>query len=253
MSTLTFTEKRKFEALFGMSSGYVLDFSNRTFDEFVLESIGLSLFDEKYNHESGSKANRLRSFWIQESDDIVAKLLADLMQCYSLETASLEDQKIFYDCKQTVIRLNGNSNLPEVISLKPNSPEKEFAVLARAVREAIERNEPEIGLDRLHTYTIKYLRVLCENYGIMTNKEKPLHSLIGEYVKKLKDNNRIKSEMTERILKSSISTLESFNTVRNSQSLAHDNVILNYDESLLIYYHVAHSIRFIETIERQSI
>lgn len=253
MSTLTFTEKRKLEALFGMNTGYVLDFSNRTFDEFVLESIGLSLFDEKYNHESGSKANRLRSFWIQESDDIVAKLLADLMQCYSLETASLEDQKIFYDCKQAVIRLSGNSNLPEVILLKPNSPEKEFAVLARAVREAIERNEPEIGLDRLHTYTIKYLRVLCENYGIATNKEKPLHSLMGEYIKKLKDNNRIKSEMTERILKSSISTLESFNTVRNSQSLAHDNVILNYDESLLIYYHVAHSIRFIETIERQSI
>lgn len=250
MSSLTYVEKRKLEALLGMNTGYVLDFSNRTFDEFVIESTGLSIFEEKYNHESGSKANRLRSFWTQESDEIVAKLLADLMQCYSLETASLEDQKIYYDCNQSVIRLTGNSNLPEVISLKPNSPEKEFAVLARAVREAIERNEPEVGLDRLHTYTIKYLRVICEKYGVTTSKEKPLHSLMGEYVKKLKDAGRLKSEMTERILKSSISTLESFNNVRNNQSLAHDNVILNYDESLLIYSHVAHSIRFIEAIER---
>lgn len=44
--------------------------------------------------------------------------------------------------------------------------------------------------------------------------------------------------MTECILKSSISTLEAFNRVRNEQSFAHDNSILNYDESLLIFNHV---------------
>ena len=51
--------------------------------------------------------------------------------------------------------------------------------------------------------------------------------------------------MTDRILKSSISTLEAFNHVRNNQSLAHDNVLLNYDEALLIFNHVSASIRFL--------
>ncbi|MFB0387390.1 abortive infection family protein [Xanthomonas euvesicatoria] len=55
--------------------------------------------------------------------------------------------------------------------------------------------------------------------------------------------------MTERILKSSISVLETFNDVRNNKSLAHDNPILNYEESLLIFNHVAASVRFIKSLE----
>ena len=58
--------------------------------------------------------------------------------------------------------------------------------------------------------------------------------------------------MTERILKTSISTLEAFNEVRNERSLAHDNPILNYDESLLIYNHVTSAIRFIRTLESRA-
>jgi len=40
MSNLTFTEKRRFEQLLGMETGYVLDFTNRTFAEFVRDSTG---------------------------------------------------------------------------------------------------------------------------------------------------------------------------------------------------------------------
>ena len=36
MSDLQAREKRKLERLLGMSSGYVLDFTNRTFEEFTL-------------------------------------------------------------------------------------------------------------------------------------------------------------------------------------------------------------------------
>lgn len=39
MSSFTNMEKRKFAQLLGMGTGYVLDFSNRTFQEFVLDSV----------------------------------------------------------------------------------------------------------------------------------------------------------------------------------------------------------------------
>ena len=55
--------------------------------------------------------------------------------------------------------------------------------------------------------------------------------------------------MAARILKSSISTLEAFNDVRNNRSLAHDNPVLHYDEALLIFNHVASSIRFLRALE----
>jgi len=55
--------------------------------------------------------------------------------------------------------------------------------------------------------------------------------------------------MTLRILKSNISVLDAFNFVRNNQSLAHDNTLLNYDESILIFSHVSASIRFLKVFE----
>ena len=70
MSDLTNAEKRKIERAFGMASGYVLNFSNRTFEEFILDSVGIEIYDEKYDYESGSKANRMRALW-EETRDVV--------------------------------------------------------------------------------------------------------------------------------------------------------------------------------------
>ena len=55
MSDLAAIEKRKLERLLGMGSGYVLDFSNRTFQEFVLDSVVCDIYDKKYNYGSGLK------------------------------------------------------------------------------------------------------------------------------------------------------------------------------------------------------
>jgi hypothetical protein len=73
--------------------------------------------------------------------------------------------------------------------------------------------------------------------------------MFGEYIKYLRGNEHIESQMTERILKSSISIFDAFNYVRNNQSFAHDNKILNYGESVLIANYFFSTIKFIEVIE----
>ena len=80
MAQLSIIERRQLEQLFQMGGGYVLDFSNRTFDEFVTDSIGVKIFDHRYDNESGSKANRLRGFWKLESNDLVGKIIWDLVE-----------------------------------------------------------------------------------------------------------------------------------------------------------------------------
>jgi len=252
MSDLTNTEKRSLERLFDMGTGYVLDFSNRTFEEFILDSVGKSIYDAKYNYGSGSKANRFRGFWTVEPNHIVGKVLDELVTHALARYEDPSKEPRLEECRRIAQRLLQSASVPEIDAISPNSAEKDFATLAKSVREAIEHNQPEIGLDRLHTFVVKYMRVLCEKRGISTEREKPLHSLIGEYVKHLKDQGAIESEMTGRILKSSISTLEAFSQVRNNQSFAHDNRVLNYDESLLICNHVTNVVRFIETIERRK-
>jgi hypothetical protein len=87
MADLTPQEKRMFERVLEMGSGYVLNFSNRSFDEFVHDSNGRDIYDTKYSYGSGSKVNRLGGFWNEESNPVVAKLLGDLLD-YMVENGS---------------------------------------------------------------------------------------------------------------------------------------------------------------------
>ena len=82
MSDLNGLQKHKLEKALRMSNGYVLDFSNSGLQTFVFDSTGLDILDEKYYNKSSSnsKANKLRSFWEQEPNNIVGKLLVDLLE-----------------------------------------------------------------------------------------------------------------------------------------------------------------------------
>ena len=250
MSNLTKSEKRKLESMLGMASGYVINFSNSTFEEFVLESTGKEIYNEKYNLNSGSKANRMRAFWDIESNFTVGKLLDDIFDEWDEYKGLDNADEPSEECLKIVHRLKLSAPVPDIDAIIPNSEDRDFETLAKAVRDSIDRNEPEVGLDRLHTFLVKYFRVLCEKYDIDTNTKKPLHGLVGGYIKKMKAAGAIESEMTERILKSSIANMEAFNYVRNNQSFAHDNKVLKYNEAMLIFGHVTTSIRFIEELER---
>lgn len=258
MSDLKSVEKIKLEKIFQMGGGYVLDFSDRTFREFVMENVAIDISGQKYNRASGSKANRLRAFWEKESNFLVAKLLYALIEYWHAIKQNLgskiEESEIFLqlDCLNIAHRLKSNSLGENIEAIQPNTDEKSFHQLATSIREDIEGNKPEVALDRLHTFVVKYVRELCDKHGINYDKNKPLHSFFGEYVKALKSKKLIESEMTERILKSSISILESFNDVRNNNSYAHNTQLLNHNESLLIFRNISSIIEFLQHIESIS-
>ena len=73
MSSLKMLERDCFENLFGMGSGYVMDFSNRTFSEFFQESVRADIYADKYAANGDSKARRLRAFIELEPDPVVGK------------------------------------------------------------------------------------------------------------------------------------------------------------------------------------
>jgi hypothetical protein len=251
MANLSWLERRNLEKLLDMGGGYVLNFSNRTFQGFVKDCTGKDIYDSKYMRASGSKANCLRGFLEEESNYVVGRLLTCLLDYYRT-LGSVEDPELYSRCLQAADRLSKETPVPDAEIILDVSSQKGFETVAKAVQDAIEKNQPDQGLDRLHTFMTKYVRLLCTKYGITVEKEKPLHSLFGEYVKHLNRAGRLKSEMTERILKSSISILDAFNDVRNNQSLAHDNPVLNYSESLLIFRNVTASIQFLSALENEG-
>ncbi len=65
MAEFSYLEKRRLEKALGMGSGYVLRFSDKTFREFVHDTTGRNIDDEKYKKADTSKANRLRTFLVK--------------------------------------------------------------------------------------------------------------------------------------------------------------------------------------------
>lgn len=61
MSDLSGSERRKLEKLFLMESGYVLNFSDRTFSGFFNE-YRVEIDNEQYKIGGTSKANRMRTY-----------------------------------------------------------------------------------------------------------------------------------------------------------------------------------------------
>jgi len=114
MSTLKTIEKTQLEQVFGMASGYVLDFSNRIFQEFIRENAGVDIYAEKYAFNGDSKARRLRAFWEQESDLVVGKILADLIEYwnYKNQQPNASDDALAGNCRRIVERLLGKQITP---------------------------------------------------------------------------------------------------------------------------------------------
>lgn len=100
MANLNNSIKQKLEHLFGMQTGYVLDFSDATFRDFIQTSIGIDV-DEKY---IGSKARRLRQLWQHESNEDVARLTLEMLDRWQTNMLvggtpiSSSDQTIYEMC-----------------------------------------------------------------------------------------------------------------------------------------------------------
>jgi len=151
-----------------------------------------------------------------------------------------------------VLRNAGFASGVDITSLEALAEDPDLENLVRIVRQAIEKNRPAEALDRLHTLTIRYLRAWCQRRGLAIDKSKPLHSIFGEYVQKLHEAGELESKMTASILKSMKGPLEAFNQVRNDQTLAHDNTLLNHDEALFIFSNVTSCLRFLRSLEQRA-
>jgi hypothetical protein len=201
MADLGVVEKLHLEKLLGMSGGYVLQFSNRSFAEFVAGSVHKDIYCGDYDYQSNSKANLLRRFWEVEPNHVVGKLLADLLSYIEEVDVGSASNDLSDKAQRIADRLLDGAPVEDISVIEAELEGQGFDLLMRSIRDSLGKNEPESGLDRLHTFMTKFMRHHCRKYGVDVPKDKPLHSLMGEYIKKKKDAGALETEMTERILK----------------------------------------------------
>lgn len=165
MANMDFIERDYFEQLFDMSAGYVLDFTNRTFQEFVYEKIQIDVYSK---YTGLSKAKILRRIISDNDDVVVGKLLLELMRYMQAKgMVTNENSDIFKKC--AVI---GNRLIGKKVSVKVS----EQAKAAKSVMPVIDCDK---YLDDLKTVAEhsdtpqqrgfafeKYLNRLFEAYGL---------------------------------------------------------------------------------------
>lgn len=254
MAELTYTERRDLEAALQMQDGYVLRFSDRSFQLEVYDSVRVDIYDPRYETGGTSKANRLRTFWRLADDPLVAKLLDDLLKLAREQAAWYADDprtpELFQRCFAVVERLQAGATVSNADALHTFNPEQQYTILVKELRRVVEQGEFETGVDRLHTFCVGYFRALLTKHGKEYGPKEALHCLCGKYRNVLIAEGTIKSELTSHILKSSIETFSLLNTVRNKESLAHDNPLIDRSETRLVFEHVFTTIRFIRELER---
>ena len=87
MSSLTAAEKLHLENVLNMDTGYVLNFTNATFGQ-LFNKFGVGIHGTRYQIYGTSKAKKMRAFWEIESDVLVGRVLAEMLDTYVAQCES---------------------------------------------------------------------------------------------------------------------------------------------------------------------
>lgn len=82
MDRLDYLTTEAVEDLFDMRSGYVIDFTNKSFQRFIRGTIGIDIYNDKNYKEPYSKANKLRQIMNTEPLIKVISLIDALLSYY---------------------------------------------------------------------------------------------------------------------------------------------------------------------------
>lgn len=135
MGGLTHIEKQKLERELSMGGGYVLDFSNRTFEEFFREVVGVAIYDAQFSEGSGSKANRMRAFWRIASGKQLQLMLNGLLEGWSLYAKGPIPDSARTLLQQINTRLAGGAVAPQA---PPNQSSLDHAVAQKLTARLLE-------------------------------------------------------------------------------------------------------------------
>ena len=109
MSSLNITEQRYIEKVLDMGTGYILDFTDATFGAFFKRH-GVEIHGTKYRTYGTSKAKKMRAFWEQEADGLVARVLSEMLDNYEAQCQLGESETDLISLgkgREIVARLSG--------------------------------------------------------------------------------------------------------------------------------------------------
>jgi hypothetical protein len=118
------------EKLLEMGSGYVLDYSDASYGEFFKRH-RINIHGPKYQTYGTSKGKKMRSFWEQEPDNVVGKVLSEMMDSYEADgelNGREIDRPVLEKGRGIANRLLGKNIKPAETPTEENFLDHEFTI-----------------------------------------------------------------------------------------------------------------------------
>lgn len=253
MSSLTYTERERIARFLGFKGGYVFTFLKSGYTktntrDMIYEATGIDIY--KNAEYDMSQERCIRKIWDECDDYTVGKLLKIMLDYYWNVAEWDWDRREETDYQEL-------RELEKRLMQNPISIPAATTDTLKLVKEDIERscnnNIPELALDRLHTFSTEFFRSVCKKHGISTEDDRgneyPLQSLVGRLKNWYAENHYFDSDFSVVAIQNTINIFDKFNAIRNDQSAAHPNEVLNKAEAMYVVRIVAETLTFIDKIE----
>ncbi len=253
MSNLTATEILSIQKMIEKKTkdkGFVWQFTNSTFKDFVESYTAINIYDDKYISTDGSsKMKRLKMFLKIEEDANVILLLKGIKEY---------GKKRRYLCKTNIEEIekyiNKLKKLEKTLKVDSNffKSEKRVELLIKDINDNVSKKQYELAIDRLHTLFKGFIENVCTKINIQI-KDKSLDALYGELLKYINDNKIFEEGVTKDILSASKKIMKSFDYARNNKSFAHTNDIMKENEAEFLCVYIIDLYKFINKINWKDI
>lgn len=229
--------------------GYVWDFNDITFQEFIEGCTGCDIDEEKYKGKGTSKEKRFRQFLIIEENSRVILLLEEIVDYgirrnLLLKTYVPKINKIIKELKK----------YEKTIEIKESTikNKKEEEILLKEIKEKISKFQYEFAIDRLHTL-LKYKYEAIFKSINREIKGETLDAISGELNNILRINNVFKEKTTFSILSATKKIMKDFDDARNNKTYAHANTIMEKNEAEFLCTYLIYYYNFISKIDFKKI
>lgn len=255
LTQISSLEMQHLDKVFQMETGYVLDghFSDRTFASFFAEELNIDVDDPQFARYGRSKAKRLRCLVQTVDAGTAARVLRRLWQYREeLRNQTEKEEWASLSVKKTLEVIERlERGVPRTLGIERFSQDVTLDELVSAIERDISANKPEVALDRLHTYCMKKFAHLLKFRGESSYSNESLNARAGRYLNPLRRTGKVRP-ISEKIMKATVETFELFNNIRNNESLAHDNILVEPAEARFIFEGIVNILRFLKSVEGRS-
>lgn len=148
-------------------------------------------------------------------------------------------------------RLDRDSVMPRTDAIERFTHDETLDELVAAINRDAQAHKPHVALDRLHTYCMKkFGHLLKARDGEVPDPNETLNSRAGRVFNPLRKAGKVRP-ISGKIMKTTVEVFELFNGIRNDESLAHDNRLVDPAEARYIFDTVVSLLRFLKSVEAE--